>query len=42
MYTFIKELSTKFLTKIFHNSVMIVFARTELKWDPIDTPSICL
>ena len=38
----LKELSTKSLTKIFPNSVMIVFARTELKGDPIDTPSICL
>ena len=42
MYTFIKELSTKSLTKIFSNSVMIKLARTGPKEDPIDTPSICL
>ena len=42
MYFFIKNLSTKSLTIIFSNSVMIIFRRTRHKPDPIDTPSIVL
>ena len=42
MHAFIQELSTKSLTIIFSNSVMIIFARTGPKGDLIDTPHISL
>ena len=42
MHAFIQELSTKSLTIIFSNSVLIIFARTGPKGDFIDTPPVCL